>query len=105
MSDIRDSAAWKELLEFRKTAKLTWIESTRVAEEPWTFHSWKGTVSTVRLDRTDAVGSEPPTIFETDIIGGPHDGWAHRCMTPEDAKALHAAVVDALRAGTVPPRP
>ena len=48
------------------------------------------------------LGDGPPILFETMIFGGEFDQWMDRYQTIEAARAGHARVVEALRAGASP---
>jgi hypothetical protein len=54
-----------------------------------------GYVSTVFLwfDHALAINGGPPLLFETVIIGGPHDGYGKRYSTWEQAEAGHRHAV------------
>lgn len=73
-----------------------WFENTenrRVAGE-----SVDGAlVSTVFLGIDHAFGYGPPQLFETMILGGPHDGYQERCATWEQAEAMHRRALDVAR--------
>lgn len=49
-------------------------------------------VSTVFLG-VDPVGADPPRIFETMILGGPHSCEGRRTATWDEALAAHAELV------------
>lgn len=46
-------------------------------------------VSTVFLGVDHSFGRGPPELFETMIFGGPHDGYAERYSTWDEAEAGH----------------
>ena len=48
-------------------------------------------VSTVFLGLNHSFGDEPPTLFETMIFGGSHDGHQARCATWDEAVQMHEA--------------
>ena len=55
-------------------------------------------VSTVFLGLDHQYGSGPPILFETMVFGGPLDGEQERCSTWEEAEAMHAAMVERVKA-------
>jgi len=42
---------------------------------------------------------DPPRLFETYVMDGPWNHWTQRVTTWEEAEALHAKVLAALKAG------
>jgi Lar family restriction alleviation protein len=50
-------------------------------------------VSTVFIGLDHQFGEGPPLLFETMIVGGPHDGYQNRCSTWDEAVAMHAMTV------------
>lgn len=50
----------------------------------------------VGLDH-NSLGSGPPVVFATMIVGGSHDGLRGRCSTWGDAEAMHAGAVKQVR--------
>jgi hypothetical protein len=75
------------------------IDERRVARDDVT-HGIE--VSTVFLTLDHRHGDGPPILFETMIFGGEYDNWCYRYRTIDQARAGHARVVAALRAGRDP---
>jgi hypothetical protein len=55
-------------------------------------------VSTVFLPiNHNFFGEGPPTLFETMVFGGEHNGYQDRCATWEQAETMHQRTVDMVR--------
>lgn len=55
-------------------------------------------ISTVFVGLDSGTGDGPPLLFETMVFGGPLDQEQERCSTWEQAEAMHAAMVEKVRA-------
>jgi hypothetical protein len=91
----------KDLMTWGRWYETSATERT-VAFTPKSPHGGNisGDVSTV-FTSLEPVGSssEPPLLFQTVVFGGPWNFWGQNVATWEEAEALHAKVVEALKAG------
>lgn len=55
-------------------------------------------VSTVFLGINHSFGNGPPMLFETMVFGGPLDQEQERCSTWDEAKKMHSAMVERVKA-------
>ena len=92
-NDWREWGRW-----FESSHWVPFLQGGRVMAKTYTAGGVEVSTVFLGLDHGFRVG--PSILFETMVLGGPHDGYQRRCSTLAEAQAMHT---EAVRVALSPP--